>query len=216
MSAETVREVAPIIPSSIYPSVPSSAQATVVGGMSYEGYQDHRQVNAALLQQQLQQQQAAMSTQATLQLAAMQIQQQQQFGLAQPGQPAPALPAILPQPPPQQVEDQLQQQQQQHILGYAQSASMAPPVATVPVLVPSQAHRIPAAGATTVINGLPYQLQMNSDGTQVWVPIVPHSVTSYTMPTVMTFQNVGVGHQMQPSDLPLSSVSLQQQQPQQQ
>lgn len=202
-----MREVAPVIPSSVYPSVPSSAQATVVGGMSYEGYQDHRQVNAVLLQQQLQQQQAAMSTQATLQLAAMQIQQQQQFGLAQPAQPASALPAILPQPPPQQVEDQLQQPPP-HILGYAQPASMAQPVASVPVLVPSQAHRIPAAGATTVINGLPYQLQMNSDGTQVWVPIVPHSVTSYTMPTVMTYQNVG--QPMQPNDLPLASVSLQQ------
>jgi hypothetical protein len=74
---------------------------------------------------------------------------------------------------------------------------MGQQVSALPVMLPSQpAHRIPPAGATTVINGLPYQLQMNSDGTQVWVPIVSHTMTSYTMPTMMsmpstTFQNVG-------------------------
>ena len=184
-----------------------------MGGMSYEGYQDHRQVNAALLQQQLQlqqqqqQQQAAVNTQATLQMAAMQIQQQQ-FGL---GQPPPAIPAMLPQLPPQQpAEEQLQQ----HILSYAASASLSQqPVAAMPVMVPPQTHRIPSAGATTVINGMPYQLQMNSDGTQVWVPIVPHSMTSYTkppmmsLPTTTTFQNV-LPAQMQAEQL--TSLNLQQ------
>ncbi len=151
-----------------------------------------------------------MSTQSTLQMAATQIQQQQ-FGLIQQGQPAPAHQGILPQPPQQQIEDQLQQQQ--HILGYAQQASMGQQVSALPVMLPSQpAHRIPPAGATTVINGLPYQLQMNSDGTQVWVPIVSHTMTSYTMPTMMsmpstTFQNVGATMQNDPT-----SVNLQQQQ----
>jgi cation transport ATPase len=219
VSTETVREMAPILPASVYPSVPSSVQATVMGGMSYEGYQDHRQVNASLLQQQLQQQQqqqqTTMATQATLQMAAMQIQQQQYGHVQQQQQVPSAIQQMMQQPIQQQQEDpqqqhqQQQQQQQQHILSYAQAAPMTQ--VNMPVMVQA---RIPAAGNTTVINGLPYQLQMNSDGTQVWVPLVPHTMT-YSMPTTMTapssgmsYQNIG---QMILND-PVQNVSMQQQQ----
>ena len=221
VSTETVREMAPILPASVYPSVPSSVQATVMGGMSYEGYQDHRQVNAALLQQQLQQQQlqqTSMSTQATLQMAAMQIQQQQyghvQQQQQQQQQQAPPTHQQMMQQPiqQQQLEDpqQLQQQQQQqHILSYAQAASMTQ--VNMPVMVQP---RLPAAGATTVINGLPYQLQMNSDGTQVWVPLVPHTMT-YSMPPTVTAASTGMSYQNLGQIIqnePVQNVSMQQQQ----
>jgi uncharacterized membrane protein YheB (UPF0754 family) len=156
-----------------------------------------------------------MATQATLQMAAMQIQQQQYGHVQQQQQVPSAIQQMMQQPIQQQQEDpqqqhqQQQQQQQQHILSYAQAASMTQ--VNMPVMVQP---RLPAAGNTTVINGLPYQLQMNSDGTQVWVPLVPHTMT-YSMPTTMTapssgmsYQNIG---QMILND-PVQNVSMQQQQ----
>ena len=184
-----------------------------MGGMSYEGYQDHRQINAALLHQQLQQQhqqqqqqQPGLSTQATLQMAAMQIQQQQYSNLQQQPHQLQLL---------QQLEDpQQQQQQQQHLLSYAQTLSMTQTAMPIPVgLGPQQqqqqqVQQRPAAGTSTMINGLPYQLQMNSDGTQVWVPLVPHTMSYSIPPSLITNSGMAYLPNMGQSDQAQVSSSI--------